>query len=86
MENRCIKIKGLNKYKRRILHYEAKKLKLFHWSKQIDDQNSDLFVSNRKENESIFKDILKNKRYLKKKDILKAILKDILKRYFKRYF
>jgi hypothetical protein len=65
MENRCMKIKGLNKYKRRILHNEAEKLKLFHWSKQIDDQNSDLYVSNRKEHESIYK--IHQKRYLKKK-------------------
>jgi hypothetical protein len=75
MENRCIKIRGLNKYKKKILHNEADRLKLFHWSEQIDDQNSDLFVSNRKEHESIYK--IYQKRYFRKNKTTEDRLKEI---------
>ena len=47
--NKCIKIIDLNKSGRRVLHTEN--VKLYHWSKQIDDKKSNFFVSNRNNDE-----------------------------------
>ena len=46
-DNSCILIVGLNSYKRQIIHQECENLKLFHWTKKIDEKNSNFIVSNR---------------------------------------
>jgi len=52
LEKNCIIITGLNKYSRKVLHLQCESSKLFHWSKQVDDNNSDLYVSDRDEDKT----------------------------------
>ena len=42
IENKCFIISNLNKYSRKVLHSKCEALKLFHWSKKIIENTSNL--------------------------------------------
>jgi hypothetical protein len=64
LTNSGIIITKLNAYKRKIIHAEAEKLNLFHWSIQINEKDSHLVVSNNENDRSVHEK--KQKQFFKK--------------------
>jgi hypothetical protein len=58
----CI-ITNLNKYKRKLIHTEADKLNLFHWSVYVNDKDANLIISNNEKDRESYE--AKKRKYYK---------------------